>query len=98
MNVVEKWVHKKQRTTRDFEIRIMTLQNWAGSLSRVIGPLRVVLAGALGLRMGAFLEGVHNHLSDWIRIYLRFVHETAEQKYSSVMKMLLVNPFYSLGI
>ncbi|VDM32164.1 unnamed protein product [Hydatigera taeniaeformis] len=90
MNVVEKWVHKKPRTTRDFEIRIMTLQNWAESLSRIIGPLRVVLAGALGLRMGSFMDSVYTHLSDWLRIYLRFVHETAEQKYASVMKILLV--------
>ncbi|KAL5967709.1 Dynein heavy chain 10 axonemal [Taenia solium] len=89
MNVVEKWVHKKQRTTRDFEIRIMTLQNWAESLSRIIGPLRVVLVGALGLRMGSFMNSVYTHLSDWLRIYLRYVHETAEQKYASVMKLLL---------
>ncbi|CDS38073.1 dynein heavy chain [Echinococcus multilocularis] len=89
MNVVEKWVHKKPRTTRDFEIRIMTLQNWAESLERIIGPLRVVLAGALGLRMGSFMDSVYTHLNDWLRIYLRFVYETAEQKYASVMKILL---------
>lgn len=93
MNVVEKWVHKKTRTTRDFEIRIMTLQNWTESLSRIIGPLRVVLAGALGLRMGSFMNSVYTHLSDWLRIYLRYVHETAEQKYASVMKLLLVGFF-----
>ncbi|KAL5105240.1 Dynein heavy chain 10 axonemal [Taenia crassiceps] len=89
MNVVEKWVHKKPRTTRDFEIRIMTLQNWAESLSRIIGPLRVVLAGAMGLRMGSFMNSVYTHLSDWLRIYLHYVHETAEQKYAGVMKLLL---------
>lgn len=74
----------------------MTLQNWAASLARVVGGcreggVRFVLAGALGLRMTAFLEGVRSHLSDWIRIYLRFVHDAAQQKYTAVMKTLLVS-------
>ncbi len=52
--------------------------------------MRMVFAGALGLRMGSFFNSVMTNLRDWVRIYLRFVYETAEQMYSSVMKMLLV--------
>lgn len=84
----------------------MALQNWATSLTRIVdrtvdqkigeggGPrLRLVLAGALGLRMTSFLESVRTHLSDWIRIYLHFIHDTAQLKYTAVMKVLLVGSF-----
>lgn len=87
-------MHKKHRIPRDFELRIMTLQSWASSLGRVIGPTRMVYAGALGLRLGSFYSCVLSNLRDWIRIYLRFVHEAAEAMYSSIMKILLVGAFH----
>ncbi|KAM3182244.1 hypothetical protein ACTXT7_012779 [Hymenolepis weldensis] len=98
LNIVEKWVRKKPRTTGDFENRIMTLQNWFEHLTRVVDKTenqkgefraRLVLAGALGLRLTSFVESVRSHLSDWIRLYLRHVYDTAQLKYNMIMKILL---------
>ncbi|VDM01531.1 unnamed protein product [Schistocephalus solidus] len=87
-NVVEKWAHKKYRTTRDYELRIMTLQNWAISLGRLLGPLRIVYAGALALRLGSFYTCVMNNLRDWIRVYLRFLLESAQSLNSNATKIM----------
>ncbi|VDN39544.1 unnamed protein product [Dibothriocephalus latus] len=89
-NVVEKWAHKKYRSTRDYELRIMTLQNWAISLGRLLGPLRIVYAGALALRLGSFYTCVMTNLRDWIRVYLRFLLESAQSLNSNTTKMMQV--------
>ncbi|VDO04672.1 unnamed protein product [Rodentolepis nana] len=98
LNIVEKWVRKKPRTTHEFENRIITLQSWFENLKRVIDKTenqkggsrtRLVLAGALGLRLTSFLESARSHLSDWIRLYLRHVYDTAQLKYNTLMKTLL---------
>lgn len=95
-------MRKKPRTTRDFENRIISLQHTFENLTRLINPtnqlidaprssgLQLVLAGALGLRLTAFLKSVQSNLSDWIRLYLRHVYETAQHKYNAIMKTIMV--------
>lgn len=92
--MVEKWLHAKNQTTRDFEMRIIYLCLRWKNLDRLIGPKRTVHLGAIALRLSSFFLNVTSNLRDWIRIYMRYLYEAAEHHYDTVVKMILV----SLGL
>nr|CAK6928263.1 unnamed protein product [Fasciola hepatica] len=87
-NVVEKWLHAKNQTTRDFEMRIIYLCSRWKNLDRLLGPKRIVFAGAIALRLTSFFLNVTSNLRDWIRIYMRYLYEAAEHHYDTVVKMI----------
>ncbi|KAG5441844.1 Dynein heavy chain 10, axonemal [Clonorchis sinensis] len=88
-NVVEKWLHLRTQTTKDFELRIIFLRNRWQNLDRLLGPKRIIYVGAIALRLSSFFMSVTQNLRDWIRIYMRYLYDSAENFYNTAQKMIL---------
>ncbi|KAF7256044.1 hypothetical protein EG68_05470 [Paragonimus skrjabini miyazakii] len=89
-NVVEKWLHSRTQTTRDFELRVIYLRTRWQSLDRLLGSKRIIYVGAIALRLASFFMNVTTNLRDWIRIYMRYLYESAENLFNQVQKMIVI--------
>ncbi|KAA3678865.1 dynein heavy chain, axonemal, partial [Paragonimus westermani] len=89
-NVVEKWLHSRTWNTNDFELRVIYLRTRWQSLDRLLGSKRIIYVGAIALRLASFFMNVTTNLRDWIRIYMRYLYESAENLFNQVQKTIMI--------